>query len=296
VVTQEDFAYNAFVSRAERDEIFREHAATTILEELVIYNNGPVYSLVGNANNPNLQEDIMVAKGTERGRAPVAWTVPFDHEPTRGIFKTNEIIDPHLRGLLEDRPDELTRRIGAVAFMRGPADMERKTQYDLPDCIIPNVPNAAVQIYSPVGNPRTEALISEIIRLGGEPVMTSANLTNSPEITDEADMLEYKKHTGLRLLHNILNSDDPWRVRSSYPIYEYVPEGLRPVRSGCIDLEIQLRLMDGYAFAPFDSTTLPKARYPRHILHMSSLPETAQSAKGEELRKYVLESLGVHAE
>src|SRR3982751_2761282 len=49
---------------------------------LLVFENGPVFALVGNANDPNLQLKIAEIKGENRSvEQPVGWITPFRHVP-----------------------------------------------------------------------------------------------------------------------------------------------------------------------------------------------------------------------
>jgi tRNA A37 threonylcarbamoyladenosine synthetase subunit TsaC/SUA5/YrdC len=269
--------------------IYLNHAAEVIMDNFVIYDNGPVYALVGNGYNPSLKDDISSIKGPERQETPVAWTVPFEHDKLQGIFKTDQIKDKAFRSFLEN-PDELNSVLGALAFLRGPVDLEVKERNHIPDCVV-HLEQGTVQNYSPVGNHETHALIDAVIQKGGEPVMTSANYHGKPEITTEAEIDKFREATGLYMVPRWNARKRTRRFRSSYPIVEFTPEGLKPVRSGFTSLDVLHRLISDFPVAAYNPNEVKRAPYPKDTVTLDDLPKP--DARGSELRKHILDVLGL---
>jgi hypothetical protein len=279
--------------------------AQLICGGLVAYDNGPVYAIVGNAGNSNLQEQIRLAKGEDR-HGPVGATMPFDEPLIEGIFRTSHLTDAKdiaLRDFLED-PDALTRRLGGLAFIRTPADPDKRAT--LPDGMFPestadkdasDEADVTIQVYSPVGNAVTDSLLRRVLMKGGVPVMTSLNPHGTPEIITEAGARQFSAARGLHLAINGSEATKPLRGRASYPIVDIrLNEAERRQeigvpRTGFMDIDILVALLDGLPIADIDRAKLSLPKYPDNVLRRQDLPEPAQTAKGEELRKYLLQAL-----
>lgn len=249
-----------------------EQAAREVAENhLVVWDNDTVYALVGNANNPNLQEDIQKAKGDRRGeRQPVGWTVPFDR--ALDLIDVDRIEDPDVRELAGDS-DKMSRLIAGIGFIRAHANLARKRERGIADAIIPaGVPEPMVQIYSPTGNDPTSKLVRLAIAAGAEPVMTSANESAvQDEIIYEADARAFtaSRQRPLTLVINKQEHLKRQRPRGSYPVLFLAKDGIEIVRPGCFSPEIIERLFAGYPVRLSETAQTP--RYPDNVLSMDDI-------------------------
>jgi hypothetical protein len=268
-------------------------AAAAACADLIVYDNFTVFALVGDANNPNLQERIRSVKGDRRNPTqPVGWTVPFAH----GIeaIDSSLVLDKDLRRFIED-PNYLTARLGGLAFLRAGADQAIKEKRDIPDCIIPNELGSMVQIYSPEGNSRTSMLVSEIQKRGGEPIMTSANLSRHVEIInyDEAISFAQARSDDLLLMVNKTDSEKPLKPHGSYPVLEVDTDAIIPTRPGWMGVDIIKNLLYGLPVEESLDSFLQKPNHPEHVLTTADLPRDMQGLKGPELRLGILSVMGV---
>lgn len=276
-----------------RSSVTVDEVARMACEGMLAFENGPVGAILGDATDPDLQKKIQIIKGETRGDAPVGATMPFDDPLMRGIFRTDHLIEERdivLRTFLES-PEMQTNRFGAMAFLRGPADLQQKADRLIPDSIIPppekEGDGSTVQGYSPVGNPKALAIVIKMRELGGISVMTSANPTGTPEIIYEEQLLLFAKSSGLPTIIRTREKNKPERPRSSYPIsnIEYSRQQdrwvLNPIRTGWMALDILLSLHEGL---PHEKITEPVTKHPKKVLNMSE----AWAKQGSELRKWVL--------
>lgn len=270
--------------------------------ELVAWDNGTVYALIGNANDPGLQDRIVQAKGNERGaKQPVGWTVPFSH--ALDLIDIDQVEDRSMQELLQS-PSELTSYLGGVAFIRAAADMRRKEERNIPESIVPSgVLNPTIQIYSPNGNDATSKLVRSAMLMGVEPVMTSANISGKPEIVTAHDAKEFAQAANITAYVNKEDSDKASRPRGSYPVIGVESSRFVILRSGCFEPEIIKRLLRGYPIV--ESKNMVGSKYPENVLHMRDL-EFLASEIGEfnelpklynaEMRAGLLAVLGWHTD
>lgn len=280
-------------------------ASRLITHSLMAYDNVSVYALVGNAANENLQVQIQEAKGLARGAAePVGCTMPFTDPLLEGVYDTASITDPALRDFLED-PQALTEHFGAIAFLRGPGNPTKKDNKSgtpegksapiIPDSIFPPLVNEAstFQNWSPEGNELTNVVVRSAIARGAIVAMSSLNPSGKPEITDESGAREFTAQQGLPLMTKP-EADRPHKPRGSYLTYLAKPDGLSIIRIGNVDLELAVDLVPAGVRVELDEgRKQPDPKFPDRLLTKSDLPEKAWTAKGAELRKYVLQAMGV---
>lgn len=268
--------------------------------ELILFRNGPVYAMPGNANDPDVQRNIQQAKdpngeGTRGANQPLGWTVPFDH--SLDAIDMSVVNDPGLRRLLSD-PHELTGRIGGLAFLRALADPQVKRRRGLPDSIVPDAFGATVQLYSPTGNDDTSKVIRLAMAMGAEPVMTSANFSKQPEIIDQSTAERFAARAGGLAIYgqNPEVSENP--CRGSYPILGLTAEGLTLERAGCFHAGIVRALLYDVPFWPRSASGQPPrpANYPDRSLHMADLPRDIRRLRGNDLWLGVLATMGWHNE
>lgn len=270
-------------------------AAEAYSSGLLVIDNYTVFALGGNANDPNLQDNICQAKGEKRGaKQPVGWTVPFD-ERVLSTIDVSAVENSPIRRLLRD-PEELTRRIGGLTFIRAAASMSEKKARQIPDSVIP-ADQQTVQIYSPDGNDNTATLIRRAIDLGAEPVMTSANVSGEPEATDEAGGHRFalREQPPLPMVVYTSEEDKFDRPRGSYPVISVLPDRLRIVRPGCFDVALLRSLLVGYEVDVATGDELQMPKYPNNVLRQKDLPSHMHELEGAELRAGVLSYLGLSA-
>jgi tRNA A37 threonylcarbamoyladenosine synthetase subunit TsaC/SUA5/YrdC len=276
---------------AYEEEMVLRAAAEVALGGLLLLDNVAVYAVVGSATNPGLQEQIRRAKGEGRGvTQPVGWTVPFD-EVSQGAIDLGRVTEPRLQELLRDQ-DELTSRLGAIAFLRAPA--RPAEQLGLSESII--APSKkTVQIWSPSGNRITKNLIRQIRELRGEPVMTSANISGTPEAVTLDSALDFAGLSAPPLPVVARTTDELClaQPKGSYPVIAVQGSELVIVRSGCFAPEILQALCDGYPIRVADREQLQSPNYPDGVLLPEHLPAEARSLNGSELRLAILEHMGV---
>lgn len=272
--------------------------AEVAMNGLVVIDNGPVYGILGNARNKRLANLVQLVKGEARDTTrPLGLTIPFNE--IAGAYETSEIQDDTIRELMEN-PDALTEHLGGLAFVRGRAGKTLINEdKDLPPTIISSPKTIAhprqqiypeIQIYSPAGNPTAARIIQLMLDMGGLPAMTSANYTKRPEIIAEKEARAFANAEGVPIY--VVQSDDkkPSRPRSSYPILQVTDTGITIIRTGFMDAELVQALIPDIPMGI--DAQLPK-HGSRHILHRTDLPKNIHNMTGPELRKGILEILGV---
>ncbi|HET9174030.1 MAG TPA: hypothetical protein VFN56_01975 [Candidatus Saccharimonadales bacterium] len=266
----------------------------------IVLENGPVFAVVCNANDPQVQAKIKKAKdphglNTRGAHQPVGWTVPFAH--ALDTVDMSLITDERMRRLLAD-PSELTGRIGALAFLRAIADKRVKHKRNIPDSIIPDEAGAMVQIYTPTGNDSTHKIVRRSMALGVEPVMTSANVSHEKEIIDGERAIQFAHDAGGLAVYLQGRDTADTAVRGSYPILGVREDSFTLERAGCFGADIIARLLFDVPFQPFTAHgELPQpAKYPEYVLHLNDLPDAYSSYKGNDLWFGILATQGWHDE
>lgn len=268
-------------------------AATAIKAgKLVLWENGPVFALAGDAENPLLQQNISSVKKDRSPIQPLGWITPFSS--AMGAIDMSVITDTRLERFLSD-PDEVTRRIGALSFLRANADMSYKHKNSIPDALIP--PQVAdeepsnVQLYSPTANDRCSRLVRYAVAHGATMAMTSANYHGQNEIVTYEDANEFAKNEGnLLFLPQYHPGEKPERPRGSYPVLKVLPDRLQLIRFGFLEPSLMADILDGL---PIDITPGLDAQEPKHphgVLRRQDLRLTTRSLKGQDLHDAVVES------
>jgi hypothetical protein len=276
-----------------------EAAAQAQTEGLLVYDNFAVYALSGNADDERVQEYVQMAKGPGRGKKqPLALTVPFTEDVLRTV-SLDGIEHSGLRGLLRDG-EELTRRIGALSFIRARADMGIKSIEGWPHSVIPEPdeeePRPNVQIYSPEGLDMTTRVVLAAKRLGAIPVMTSVNVSKQPESITEVAARTFINESrpnpiDLPLFVNQSDEDKPARPRGSYPALKVLPDRLQLFRPGWLEPSLMYDLFPDVPVELASGGDLVKVNYPYNVLRRQDLPKDEQNLKGPELRLAILDKL-----
>lgn len=268
-------------------------AARLICDGLLAYENGPVYAIVGNAADPELQVRIMRAKGDQRGIEPVGCTMPFDDPLLEGIYETSHITNPRLRDFLEN-PDQLTAFFGGVAFLRGLGDLDVKDGRQIPDAIFPQPVEgkSTFQNWSPEGNERTNLILRTAISRGAITAMSSLNWSSRPEIIDEATARQFASDMGLPLISRP-DEDRPERPRGSYLTYLVQEDRLSVIRLGNVTLELARHLVpDGVEVTLDEARKQPDPKYPDNVLRLEDIGAPFRPKPGDA-RKFMLQAMGV---
>lgn len=270
-----------------------EQLAKEACERLVVFDNHQVFALVGNANNPQLQADIHIAKGDARGTSqPVGWTVPFEHSVD--LIDKDKIADPDLQKLV-DEPDTLTSLGAGLFFVRAIADRRRKIARGISDAIIPPGLGSLVQLYSPEGVRNTQDMIDQMLRFDAEPVMTSANFSKQNEIVhpDEARDFAEQQADPLQIFIDSSGNIRPVKPKGSYTIVEIDDHNIVVSRQGWLGADVIANLFSEYSVIPAPDSYFRTSNYPEHVLTMADLPPEVQELKNEELRLGILAVTGM---
>lgn len=270
-----------------------EATVQAIRSDVAIVENGPVYALVGDAHKPDLQQRVKEIKGERGANQPLGWTVPFAH--AADAIEVSAVKHDKLRDFIAD-PDALTRLLGGLVFLRAPASLYAKAERRIPDSIIPDRPDATVQIWSPTGNYAASRLIRAAMAHGIEPVMTSVNRSRSPEITSEHEARCFAaRYIGERALIQVTRSDDekPLRPRGSYPVVNLEAESLQIVRPGCFSVPFLQQLLAELPTQIAPGKNFQSPKHPEQVFDVAHLPRQAQRLEGEDLRLFTLEHIGL---
>lgn len=272
-----------------------EAGADVAAEGLVVMRNRAVYAVLG-SGHPEVQDQISTAKGERRGtKQPVGWTVPFT-DFSQGAFSLEGIEDPRLKDLIRN-PDELTSRLGAIAFVRGAADMGYAAINKLPESIVPS-DTKTVQVWSPDGNTAAAYIIGKVLSKGLQPIMTSANVSGEPEAVTLSQALAFAGNSSppLPVIDAPFNDDELTPPFGSYPVVVLKAGAIEIVRPGCFSPEILKALLYGYKVTLAPAERLQQPKYPDGVLQFSHLPESDRSLCGPELRLGLLAHMGVGRE
>lgn len=277
---------NYLLERAEASALATA-VSRLAMGELVVFENGTVFALAGDARNPNLQAQIKEVKGDNRAaNQPVGWIAPY-----AGALKAvdySHVKDPAMKKFLEN-PDSLTRRLGGLAFLRIAANLKYKRHNDMPDAIIPDLPSPQVQIFSPTGNERLSRLSRYASAQGICLAMTSANKSGRPEIIelDEARQFAAAGNPPLLVVPDLARRSRQDMPRGSYPILSVEPDRFTVSRAGFVEPVLLQRLMYDQP-VDIDSRAIAPANFVRHTLRHNDLPVDAQSLRGDELHDALL--------
>jgi hypothetical protein len=271
-------------------------AAEQAMHGLVVVDNGPVYGLLGNARNDILASLVQSVKGESRDPTrPLGLTVPFD--TIQAPYDTTHIQDIAVRDLIKDA-SALTEHLGGLAFVRGRVN-ESLIGDHLPSAIVSNPKNMThnrrqaypeIQIYSPAGNTAASRIIQLMLDNGGLPVMTSANYTGQPEIITEKDAREFAAEQRLPIYVARPDGEKDMRPRSSYPILQVTDDGMTVIRTGFMDAALIRALVPSI---PLSIDTQPNKHDEKHILRHEDLPDHLADATGPNLRRGLLQIMGV---
>jgi hypothetical protein len=268
----------------EQERTF-QYAASRLVDEMVVFGNGPVYAVIGNGAHENLQTQIKALKGDRGTRQPVGLSLQF--EQFLPYVDDSEVKDDSIRSLLKD-PAELTSRIGGLSFVRAQATME--AQDALPPCTI-SEDGTTIQNYSPIGNPRTTRFLDSALRKGVDfPVITSANKSGEPEIVGTEAAIEFAQQASLPFVPNTYVSEGRDKPKGSYPIIEVGAAELIIIRNGFLGEGIMDALLAGYPTTRADNVR--QTNYPEGVLSFDNLPPEARRLIGFELRRLILPYLG----
>ncbi len=270
--------------------------------KMVLVENGPVFALAGNAHDPDLLGMIQMIKGVNRGlQQPVGLISPFD-APISDELSVLDAIDKDslteasLKRLVA-APDLLTRRIGALAFLRGPADISVKAAAILPDSIVPPQHGSSIQLFSPVGSQRGEQLVAATADKGIRLVMTSANISKKPEIVDVNEAwqfaAEFKKKydSNMTVLHQYAPGEKPSRPLGSYPTFE-IGKALTIVRAGFVELDLLKSLFSDFDVQVAEGDNFKQTMYPDNVIRRQDLPVAYRKLHQDDLRSAILETFG----
>jgi hypothetical protein len=266
--------------------------------KMVLIENGPVFALAGNAHDPDLLGMIQTIKGENRGiQQPVGLVSPFDAPIGDGLdaidaIDIDAIHETNLQRLAID-PELLTRRIGALAFLRGPADLRVKEAAILPNSIVPSQHGTSIQIFSPVGNPRGERFVSMTADKGVRLVMTSANISKDPEIVDVNAAWKFAaaQDSEMIVLHQYAPGEKPHRPRGSYPTFE-IGRALTIVRAGFVELDLLKSLFSDFEVQVAVGDKFKATKYPDNVIRRQDLPAPYRKLEQDDLRSAILETFG----
>ncbi|MDL2341746.1 MAG: hypothetical protein QFB87_01550 [Patescibacteria group bacterium] len=267
-------------------------AAAIMAGRLIMWENGPVMALAGDANNPDMPQAVSKIKGDRSPNQPLGWITPFG--AAIEAFDLSVVTDKRLLAFLEN-PDEMTRRLGALSFLRSTANMNYKTQNDISDALIPKTvpgqPASTVQLYSPTTNNRCSRLVRYAAAHGVRMAMTSANYHGEKEIvTYEAAKLFAKEAGDLMFLPQYKPELKPLRPRGSYPVISVLPDRLKLIRFGFVEPQL---LADVLHDLPIDiSPGLPsqEPKHPEHVLRKIDLSPADRQLKGTDLHDVIVDS------
>lgn len=217
------------------------------------------------------------------GQRPYGLTIP--HHRFAGLIDTSRVAEP-LKDLVVRNPTEFVERLGAIAFLRVPADEAALEREGVPACAISTDEHGQkwIQNYDPAGgmlSGLTGAASALEVRY---PVITSLNRGGEPEIVDPEAAEAVISHAGMAYLA------DPFaerKVQGSYPIVQCDAEGLRLVREGCFGNSVMRALLAGHELQIPDD--MLRAKYPP--LEVDQVPELA-GLEGAELRQALLAHVG----
>lgn len=195
-------------------------------------------------------------------------------------------IDESARALLQD--PAFVERLGAMTFIRVPANPAALEREEVPACAISADPDGQrwVQNYDPSGG-----MLHGLVQAAQEafevryPVITSLNRAGETEITDPRQAGELAKAAGMAYVA------DPFarrRIRGSYPIVAASESGWYLLREGCIGRTVLESLMGQQLHIP-PNMQPAKTGYPP--LEMDDVPALA-GLQGPDLRDALLEYLG----
>lgn len=284
------------VSDSEHDflDAYYDYAANIICANTIaILENGPTQAIIGNANDIHMADAVINVKGADRRGNPLALTMPFWHPLLEGAFKTDHVKDSTMRDFLEN-PEQLSERLGAIAFKRGPLDPENAERNGIPACTVAYSScgeTGTLQNYDPYGNDVTEGIIYKMDEKGAVAAMTSANYHKQPEITTTEEAEVFSRETGLYYIRRPLKAQTNKQIRSSYPIVGYNQDGFYPVRDGFLHPEVLHRLMADMPQAEYDHQQVIRTNYPENVITMADLGK--DHIVGNEVRKRILEELGL---
>lgn len=281
--------------RTVTDE-FAEAATRLAAHELVIMENGPVFALAGNAHDPDILDKIRLLKTERRGRDQPVGLISEFNVTLSGYIMACEVInveaieEPKLRTLVSD-PLLLTSRLGALAFLRAPADPILKDVLQLPDSIVPSQPKSAIQIFSPVGSERGETFAQAALDKGVLLTMTSANISGNSEIVTvgEARAFARTAPVELQVLQQYADGEKPIRPRGSYPVLEVMPDHLCVIRPGFLEYDLIADIFSDYDIRLLQN--YKRSNYPANILRRKDLPKGYRSLKQVDLRAAILETM-----
>ena len=258
--------------------------------KMIVWENGPVMALAGDADNPAMPFEIGRIKQDRSPNQPVGWVSTFrDSVPA---FDLKNIKDEKLISFLTD-PSYMTRRLGGLAFIRVAADMDYKRNFKVPDSIIPvtgiDSEPSNVQIYSPTGNYRCSKLVRYANVLGLRIAMTSANHHKEKELVEFDEAEKFAELAGnLAFFPEYAQGRKMLRPRGSYPVIKVENDCLKIVRYGFLSPEIIERILYDLPVdtSPTDNSQSPN--HPENVLREDDLPEVGKHCQGQRLRDLIL--------
>jgi hypothetical protein len=285
----------------------QEAAGRLACGEVVGMFNETVFAIVGNVNDPALAEKLQALK-RDPSRSTVGLTVPFrDIVP---MIDIESIADPKYRRLVADEGDELTGRIGGLAFGRFFAHKSLVNNPAVPQILVGSDPMSGkptVQGWSPTGVERASGFIRAARAYqpkAGEyhvrPSMTSMNLGGKPEIVDMGEALEFIENAPVNIRPMMLDlgkyPEPGAKPIGSYPIVTVRTDKsgqtrLERTREGNLSGEILQLLLDGYEIDLYPEDFKPSA-YPENVFTVNDLPERYRHLRGGLMRLALLETFG----
>lgn len=148
----------------------------------VLMQNGGVWALLGDAENPAFIEEVNKIKERDPSRT---YGLMSSFEESLEWVDFDRIKDPRVVELLLDS-EKTVDLFGALGFLRMPVDDARIKMAGVPECVISRDSrglNPLVQIYDPTGKCDAATLYQTTRQAGQRFIaITSANRTSEPEI------------------------------------------------------------------------------------------------------------------
>ncbi|MBC7707763.1 hypothetical protein H7Y63_00890 [Polaromonas sp.] len=285
---------NAEHSCIKGDGTLIAHAASLLIRgEIIMIENGPVFALAGDANNPQMQAMVGLIKKDRSPTQPLGWITPFNN--ALQAFDLSDVKDRALKNFLVD-PDAMTTTLGALAFIRAKANQRYKKQHGVPDALIPPQIDVTeptmVQLFSPTTNDRCSRLVRYATAHGVRVSMTSANYHNRKEIVDFNEAQEFAKQEGnMFFLPQYDASSKPARPMGSYPVFKVLPDKLKLIRFGFLEPTLWNSILKDLPLDLSPGLTKQEPNYPANVLRAQDLPEEDRTKTGREMHDAIIQTI-----